>query len=103
MRQHTPPTAAPSPAPLPPSLPPPVPCMPAVSLSLVAPAPYVRQARAPQAVDLVQMRRSRQAASVTTDTVAAEGMAPWWHPLEIIWGFFDVDDLVFPVLSPVAL
>ena len=95
-RKHIPPTPAPSPAPLSP----PLPRMPAVSLSLVAPAPYVRQARAPQAVDLVQMRRRRQAASLTPDTVAAEGMAPWWHPLETIWGFFDVDDLVIPMLSP---
>ena len=100
VRQHTPPTQAPSPAPLPPSLPPPLPRQPAVSLSLVAPAPYVRQARAPQAVDLVQMRRRRRAASLTPDTVAAESMAPWWHPLEAIGGFFDVDDLVVPVLSP---
>ena len=48
----------------------------------------------------MQMRRRRQAASRTPDTVAAEGMAPWWHPLETIWGFFDVDDVVIPVLSP---
>ena len=37
---------------------------------------------------------------MTPHTVAAEGMAPWWHPLETIWGFFDVDDLVVPVLLP---
>ena len=74
--------------------------MPAVSLSLVAPAPYVRPARAPQAVDLVQMRRRWQATSLTPDTVAAVGMTPWWHALETIWGFFDVEDLVVPVFSP---
>ena len=46
------------------------------------------------------MRRRRQAAFLTPDTVAAEGMAQCWHPLETILGFFDVDDLVISVLSP---
>ena len=48
-RQHPPPTLASSPTPIPL----PLSLMPAVCLSLVAPAPYIRQARAPQAVELV--------------------------------------------------
>ena len=48
----------------------------------------------------MQMRRRRQAAFLTPATVAAEGTAPWWHPLDTIWGFFDVDDLVISVLPP---
>ena len=75
------------------------PPLPANSLSLMALTPYVQHAYAPLVVDIQQMRRRKQAASLTPEIVKSEGMPAWWQPLDTIWGFFDVGDTILPTLS----
>ena len=74
----------------------------ALSLTLLQPAPFNTMHSHAGVAGLDRMRRRLAATTLTTPTVAAEGYMPWWHPFDTIWGFFENDTVIVPILSPLA-